>query len=63
MLYLGMALPGVAMLFRAVTPKAEEFLVPGAFEISCLIVFYLMMTGTDGRSAGVPFLYQNDALE
>lgn len=45
MLYLGMALPGVAMLFRAVTPKAEEFLVPGAFEISCLIVFYLMMTG------------------
>ena len=33
MLYLGMALPGVAMLFRAVTPKAEEFLVPGAFEI------------------------------
>ena len=33
------------MLFRAVTPKAEEFLVPGAFEISCLIVFYLMMTG------------------
>lgn len=45
MLYLGMALPGVTLLFRAVTPKVEEFLVPGAFEISCLIVFYLMMTG------------------
>lgn len=45
MLYLGIALPGVALLFRVVTPKAEEFLVPGAFEVSCLIVFYLMMTG------------------
>ena len=34
------------MLFRAVTPKAEEFLVPGAFEISCLIVF---LSDDDGK--------------
>ena len=45
MLYFCMALPGVALLFRVLTPKAEEVLIPFAFEVSCLIVYYLLMTG------------------
>lgn len=45
MLYASIALPGFALLFRAFSRGAEEIIMPIALEGTCLIIYYLMMTG------------------
>lgn len=45
MLYASIALPGFALLFRAFSRSAEDIVMPIALEGTCLIIYYLMMTG------------------
>ena len=45
MLYASIALPGFALLFRVFSRSAEDIVMPIALECTCLIIYYLMMTG------------------
>lgn len=45
MLYASIALPGFALLFRVFSQGAENIVMPIALECTCLIIYYLMMTG------------------
>lgn len=45
MLYAAIALPGMALLVCAFSRQAEAIVMPVALETTCLIVYYLMMTG------------------
>lgn len=45
MLYASIALPGFALLLRVFSKSAEDIVMPIALECTCLIIYYLMMTG------------------
>lgn len=57
MLYASIALPGFALLFRVFSRSAEDIVMPIALECTCLIIYYLMMTG---QLANVTIAMQED---
>ena len=57
MLYASIALPGFALLFRVFSRSAEDIIMPIALECTCLIIYYLMMTG---QLANVTIAMQED---
>lgn len=57
MLYASIALPGFALLFRVFSRSAENIVMPIALECTCLIIYYLMMTG---QLANVTIAMQED---
>lgn len=57
MLYASIALPGFALLFRVFSRSAEDIAMPIALECTCLIIYYLMMTG---QLANVTIAMQED---
>ena len=57
MLYASIALPGFALLFHVFSRSAEDIIMPIALECTCLIIYYLMMTG---QLANVTIAMQED---
>ena len=57
MFYASIALPGFALLFRVFSRSAEDIVMPIALECTCLIIYYLMMTG---QLANVTIAMQED---
>lgn len=57
MLYASIALPGFALLFRVFSRSVEDIVMPIALECTCLIIYYLMMTG---QLANVTIAMQED---